>query len=136
MQHMPNGDEHLSCHSHQNLHLVLFPHLRLMVREPAEEAVLRPAGCPCTLYDCLAEMFISVFYPNWLIIRKFYLNLPCHIRVLLVYFCNTKISEFPDICKHWVIYCYPMTYFAISLSYDEKGLVIMKNVPIQWDVQP
>ncbi len=29
-----------------------------------------------------------------------------------------------------------MTYFAISLSYDEKGLLIMKNVPIQWDVQP
>lgn len=29
-----------------------------------------------------------------------------------------------------------MTYFAISLSYDEKGLVNMKNVPIQWDVQP
>ena len=25
---------------------------------------------------------------------------------------------------------------AISLSYDEKGFVIMKNVPIQWDVQP
>ena len=25
---------------------------------------------------------------------------------------------------------------AISLSYSEKGLVIMKNVPIQWDVQP
>lgn len=25
---------------------------------------------------------------------------------------------------------------AISLSYDEKGLVNMKNVPIQWDVQP
>ena len=60
MQHMPNGDEHLSCHSHQDLHLVLFPHLRLMVREPAEEAVLRPAGCPCTLYDGLAEIYISV----------------------------------------------------------------------------
>ena len=75
MQHMPNGDGHLSCHSHQDLHLVLFPHLRLMVREPTEEAVLRPAGCPCTLYDGLAEIFISVFYPNWLIIRKFYLNL-------------------------------------------------------------
>ena len=60
MQHMPNGDEHLSCHSHQDLHLVLFPHLRLMVREPAEEAVLRPTGCPCTLYDCLAEIYISV----------------------------------------------------------------------------
>ena len=29
-----------------------------------------------------------------------------------------------------------MTYFSISLSYDEKELVIMKNVPIQWDVQP
>ena len=29
-----------------------------------------------------------------------------------------------------------MTYLAISLSYDEKGLLIMKNVPIQWDVQP
>ena len=29
-----------------------------------------------------------------------------------------------------------MTYFTISLSYDEKGLLIMKNVPIQWDVQP
>ena len=29
-----------------------------------------------------------------------------------------------------------MTYFAISLSYDEKGLLIMKNVPILWDVQP
>ena len=29
-----------------------------------------------------------------------------------------------------------MTYFAISLSYDEKGLLIMKNVPIQWNVQP
>ena len=29
-----------------------------------------------------------------------------------------------------------MTFFAISLSYDEKGLVIMKNVPIQWAVQP
>ena len=25
---------------------------------------------------------------------------------------------------------------ALSLSYDEKGLLIMKNVPIQWDVQP
>ena len=62
MQHMPNGDEHLSCHSHQDLHLVLFPHLRLMVREPAEEAVLRPAGSPCTLYDCLAEIYISVSY--------------------------------------------------------------------------
>ena len=62
MQHMPNGDEHLSCHSHQDLHLVLFSHLRLMVREPAEEAVLRPAGCPCTLYDCLAEIYISVSY--------------------------------------------------------------------------
>ena len=57
---MPNGDEHLSCHSHQNLHLVLFPHLRLMVREPAEEAVLRPADRPCTLYDCLAEIYISM----------------------------------------------------------------------------
>ena len=60
MQHMPNGDEHLSCYSNKNLHLVLFPYLRLMIREPAEEAVLRPAGCPCTLYDCLAEIYISV----------------------------------------------------------------------------
>lgn len=25
---------------------------------------------------------------------------------------------------------------ALSLSYDEKGLLILKNVPIQWDVQP
>ena len=56
MQHMPNGDEHLSCHCHQDLHLVLFPHLRLMVREPAEEAVLRPVVCPCTLYG-LPETF-------------------------------------------------------------------------------
>ena len=40
-----------------------------------------------------SEIFIFVFYPNWLIIRKFYLNLPLHIRVLLVEFCDTKISE-------------------------------------------
>lgn len=25
---------------------------------------------------------------------------------------------------------------ALSLSYEEKGLLILKNVPIQWDVQP
>ena len=25
-----------------------------------------------------SEIFISVFYPNWLIIRKFYLNLQCN----------------------------------------------------------
>ena len=25
MQHMPNGDKHLSCHSHQDIHLVVFP---------------------------------------------------------------------------------------------------------------
>ena len=40
-----------------------------------------------------SEIFISVFYPNRLVIRKFYINLPLHIRVLLVEFCDTKISE-------------------------------------------
>lgn len=25
---------------------------------------------------------------------------------------------------------------ALSLSYEEKGFVTLKNVPIQWDVQP
>ena len=60
MQHMPNGDKHLSCHSHQDLHLVLFSDLCLMVGEPTEEAVFLSAGCPCTLYDCLAEIYISM----------------------------------------------------------------------------
>ena len=46
-----------------------------------------------------SEIFISVFYPNRLVIRKFYLNLPLHIRVLLVEFCDTKISENSGMAK-------------------------------------
>ena len=61
MKHMTNGNEHLSCHGHQYLHFVLSPDLRLMVREPAEEAVICPAGCPCALNDGLVEIYISVY---------------------------------------------------------------------------
>ena len=28
---------------------------------------------------------------------------------------SSKVSEFPDICKHWIIYCHPMTCFLVKL---------------------
>ena len=55
VKHMPYCDEQLACHSHEDLHLVLLPDLRLMEGEAAEEAVLRPACSPCALDDGLAE---------------------------------------------------------------------------------
>ena len=29
---------------------------------------------------------------------------------------NTKISEFSDICKHWIIYCYLMYCFLVKIT--------------------
>ena len=29
---------------------------------------------------------------------------------------STKVSEFSDICKHWIIYCYPMTCFFVKIT--------------------
>ena len=38
----------------------------------------------------------------------------CRIFFILV-LSSTKVSELPDICKHWIIYCYPMTCFLTKL---------------------
>ena len=54
MQHMPYGDEQFSGYCHEDLHLVLFANLCLMVGEAAEETVLGTTCSPCTLDDGLA----------------------------------------------------------------------------------
>ena len=60
MQHMPYGDEQLSCHSHEDLHFVLLADLRQAVGEPAEEAVLGAACSPCAFDDGLAEIDVPM----------------------------------------------------------------------------
>ena len=60
MQYMPYGDEQLSCHSHEDFHLVLFTDLCLMEGESAEEAVLGAACSPGAFDDGLAEIDVSM----------------------------------------------------------------------------
>ena len=46
---------------------------------------------------------------------RFMFTLPYVRYSLFEFFSSTKISEFPDICRHWIIYCYPMIYFLVKL---------------------
>jgi len=64
MQHVPYCDEQLAGHRHEDFHLVLPADYGLVVREPAEEAVLCPARSPCALDDGLAEIHIAVGDPS------------------------------------------------------------------------
>ena len=48
---------------HEDLHLVLLAYLRHAVGEPAEEAVLGAACCPCALDDGLAEIDVPMRNP-------------------------------------------------------------------------
>ena len=47
--------------------------------------------------------------------RSDFLPLPYVRCSLFEFFGSTKVSEFSDICKHWVICCYPMTCFLVKL---------------------
>ena len=62
VQHMPDGNEQLACHGHEDFHLVLPSDLCLMEEEAAEEAVHVAACSPCALYDGLAEVHVAVGY--------------------------------------------------------------------------
>lgn len=47
--------------------------------------------------------------------------LPSVVRLQMVFSdrlggSNTKISEFSDICKHWIIYCYLMYCFLVKIT--------------------
>ena len=61
---------------------------------------------PCLRNRFLREEWLSQIYVYFAI---------CQIFFIWV-FSSTKISEFPDICKHWIIYCYPMTCFLVKLQ--------------------
>ena len=59
---------------------------------------------------CLRNKFLR---KEWFF--KFYVYFAiCQIFFIWV-FNSSKVSEFPDICKHWIIYCYSMTCFLVKL---------------------
>ena len=74
----------------QNLWLYVPLYRHILHDHESFLVVTQRNGNLCFLYDLGGFLYVG----EGAVIRKFYLNLPCHIRVLLVYFCNTKISEF------------------------------------------
>ncbi len=62
VDYMPCRYQQLPDYGYDDLHLVFLPDLRLVIGEPAEEAVLCPACRPSTLDYVLSEIDVPVDY--------------------------------------------------------------------------